>query len=161
MQYSFQYNKSKVLQGLRLHFVSRPEVKVLAYAVNIFAIVAAVLFWIHKIRPQAFLLCSALWIALMLIFWFVMPNIVYRKAARTFKDSFTATYNQQGITLENAQGYVHWDWDKFSNYFESAHFFHLYFNARSFFLFPKQEMSSEFAGELRVLLSDKLRNAKH
>ncbi|ANI90752.1 hypothetical protein A9P82_11515 [Arachidicoccus ginsenosidimutans] len=161
MQYSFQYNKAKVLQGLRLHFVSRPEVKILAYVVNIFAIIAAVLYAMHKIRPQAFLLCSLLWMALVIIFWFVMPNIVYRKALKTFKDNFSATFNAQGVTLENEQGYVHWDWNRFSNYFESSQFFHLYFNARSFFLFPKEQMSNEFIADLRILLNDNLRNAKY
>jgi len=161
MQYNFQYNKAKVLQALRLHFVSRPEVKILAYAVNIFAIVAAVMYGLHKIRPQAFLLCSALWIVLVLIFWFLMPNIIYRKSARTFKDRFEATFNQQGITLENEQGYVHWDWERFSNYFESSHFFHVYFNARSFFLFPKEQMSNEFIGEVRLLLKEHIRNGKY
>lgn len=161
MQYDFQYSKPKVLQALRLHFVSRPEVKILAYAINIFAIVAAVMYGLHKIRPQAFLLCSALWIILVLLFWFFMPTIIYRKAQRTFSDRFTATFNLQGITLENQQGYVHWDWERFSNYFESSHFFHVYFNPRSFFLFPKEQMNSELIGEIRVLLKDNVRNAKY
>lgn len=161
MQYSFQYDKPKVLQALRLHFVSRPEVKILAYAVNIFAIVAAVMYGLHKIRPQAFLLCSTLWIVLVLLFWFFMPNFIYRKARRTFSDRFTAEFNDQGITLENQQGYVQWNWERFSNYFESSHFFHLYFNSRSFFLFPKETMSNEFIGEIRVLLKDRVRNAKY
>ncbi|MDE1191027.1 MAG: YcxB family protein [Arachidicoccus sp.] len=161
MQYDFQYNKSKVLQALRLHFISRPEIKVLAYAVNIFAIIAAVMYGLHKIRPQAFLLCSLLWISLVIIFWFVMPNIIFRKANKTFTERFKATFNEQGITLENIQGYVHWEWEKFSNYFESGQFFHLYFNARSFFLFPKDGMSNDFIGSLRVLLNEKLRYGKY
>lgn len=161
MQYDFQYDKAKVLQALRMHFVSRPEVKILAYAVNIFAIVAAVMYGLHKIRPQAFLLCSALWIVLVVIFWFIMPNIIYRKAKTTFTDRFTGTFNGLGITLENRQGYVHWDWERFSNYFESSHFFHVYFNARSFFLFPKEQMNNELIGEVRVLLKDHVRMGKY
>ena len=161
MEYRFEYNKAKVLQGLRLHFVSRPEVKVLVYVVNIFAIVALVFFWLRKIRPNVFLMCSILWIALMITFWFIMPNIIYRKAIRTFQDKFQATFNEQGIALENNKGRVHWDWQRFSNYFESAEFFHLYFTPRSFFLFPKEQMSDEFISDLRALLSEKLRNAKY
>lgn len=161
MQYSFQYNKSKVMQALRMHFVSRPEVKILAYTVNIFAIVAAVMYGLHKIRPQAFLLCATLWIGLVIIFWYAMPHIIYRKAKRTFEDKFIATFNEQGIELENIHGRAQWDWKRFSNYFESANFFHMYFNARSFFLFPKQQMDSIAIGEVRVLLQQNVRNAKY
>lgn len=161
MQYSFQYEKSKVLQGLRIHFVSRPEVKVMAYAVNIFAIVAAVLFWMDKIRPQAFLLCSLLWIVLMVVFWFVMPRVVYKKAINTFQQSYIATFNEVGVGLENERGTASWDWPKFTNYFESNGFFHLYFGARSFFLFPKDEMDATFILELRALLKFKLRKGKY
>jgi c-di-AMP phosphodiesterase-like protein len=160
MKYRFEYNKAKVLQALRLHFVSRPEVKILVLAVNIFAIVALVLFWIRKIRPQVFLMCSVLWIALMVIFWFVMPNVIYRKAIRTFQDKYQATFDQQGIILENDRGHIRWYWQRFSNYFESAEFFHLYLNPRSFFLFPKEQMNNELISDLRTLLSEKLRNAK-
>ena len=160
MQYSFQYDKPKVLQGLRVHFVSRPEVKIMAYAVNIFAIVAALLFWFHKIRPQAFLLCSLLWFILMLIFWFIMPRLVYKKAIHTFQQDYIATFNKIGVGLENEKGAMSWDWSKFSNYFESGQFFHLYFGPRSFFLFPKTPMTADFIIELRALLAEKLRKGK-
>lgn len=161
MQYSFYYIKGKVLQGLRTHFVSRPEVKVLAYAVNIFALISVILYWLKKIRPQAFLLCSFLWIMLLIIFWFVMPNVIYKKAIQIFQDKFIANFNEEGIILENDRGSITWEWQRFTNYFESPNFFHLYFNARSFFLFPKDEMSDDFKQALKVLLSQKLRKGKY
>ena len=160
MQYSFQYEKPRVLQGLRVHFVSRPEVKVMAYAVNIFAIVAAVLFWMEKIRPQAFLLCSLLWFVLMLTFWFIMPRMVYKRAVKTFQDQYIATFNEVGVGLENDRGSMSWDWNKFSNYFESGQFFHLYFGPRSFFLFPKSPMNADFIIELRDLLAAHIRKGR-
>lgn len=161
MQYSFQYDKAKVLQGLRVHFVSRPEVKIMAYAVNIFAIVAAVMFWMHKIRPQAFLLCSLLWIVLMIVFWFIMPRVVYKKAVQTFEEKYIATFNEVGVGLENQKGAISWDWPRFTNYFESSQFFHLYFGSRSFFIFPKDEMTPDFILTLRELLKNKLRKGKY
>lgn len=161
MQYSFQYEKPKVLQGLRVHFVSRPEVKVLAYAVNIFAIIAAVLFYMNKIRPQAFILCSLLWFVLMLTFWFIMPRMVYKRASKTFEDQYIATFNTVGVGIENENGSMSWEWPKFSNYFESGQFFHLYFGPRSFFLFPKTTMDADFIIKLRELLSKHVRKGRH
>lgn len=152
MQHAFTYEKKKVIQGLRYHFVQRPEVKVLVVLVNVFAIVAAILFYSKKIRPEPFLLGSFIWVIMMASFWYILPNSIYKQAKDTFLDRFTIAFKDNGVTLENEKGYKHWNWNEFSTYFESPHFFHLYFNAKSFFMVPKEGMGDEFRHELRGML---------
>jgi hypothetical protein len=155
MQLSFSYEKKKVIQALRYHFVQRSEIRILIVLVNVFAILSAVLFYTKKIRPEPFLLGSFIWMMLMASFWFFLPNSIYNKAA-TFKDSFIIDFNQYQVSLENERGTITWPWEKFSRFFESPHFFHLYFDAKSFFLVPKDEMGEEFRHELRGLLNSKI-----
>ena len=126
MQHSFSYEKKKVIQALRYHFVQRNEVRILIVLVNVFAIVSAILFYTKKIRPEPFLLGSFIWIMLMATFWYFLPNNIYKKAA-TFQDSFIIDFSEAEITLENERGAITWPWNKFSHFFESPNFFHLYF----------------------------------
>ncbi|MES2847870.1 MAG: YcxB family protein, partial [Bacteroidota bacterium] len=65
----FTYEKQKVVQALRYHFISRREIKFMIILVNVFAIVSAALFFTKKISPLAFLISSLLWIAMMMAFW--------------------------------------------------------------------------------------------
>ena len=155
MQHSFSYDKKKVIQALRYHFVQRPEVRVLVVMVNVFAILSAVLFYLKKIRPEPFLLGSVIWLVLMATFWYILPNSIYKKAA-TFQDSFIIYFGEKAIRLENRRGYVEWPWQTFSRFFESPHFFHFYFDAKSFFLVPKENMSEEYKHELRGMLNEKI-----
>lgn len=155
MQHSFSYDKKKVIQALRYHFVQRPEIRILIILVNVFAIVSAILFYTQKIRPEPFLLGSFIWLMLMAAFWYFLPNSIYKKAA-TFQDSFIMDFNEQEVRLENERGYTNWPWTKFSRFFESPHFFHLYFDSKSFFLVPKEGMSEEFRHELRGMLNSKI-----
>lgn len=155
MQHSFSYEKKKVIQALRYHFVQKTEIRILIIVVNVFAIISAILFYTKKIRPEPFLLGSFIWMALMATFWYFLPNNIYKKSA-TFKDAFIIHFNEPGIRLETERGYVDWNWNKFSHFFESPHFFHLYFDAKSFFLVPKENMGDEFTHELRGLLNGKM-----
>ena len=159
MQHSFSYEKKKVIQALRYHFVQRPEIRILIVLVNVFAIVAAILFYTKKIRPEPFLLGSFIWLILMATFWYFLPNGIYKKA-ETFQDSFIIDFQDEQIRLENERGFVNWPWTKFNHFFESPHFFHLYFDAKSFFLIPKENMGEEFKHELRGLLNTKIAEKK-
>jgi len=151
MQHAIVYEKKKVIQALRYHFVQRPEVRVLIILVNVFAIVAAILFYSKKIRPEPFLLGSFVWAMLMASFWYILPQSIYKRAS-TFKDQFTIFFNSFGVRLENDRGETQWEWKRFSKFFESPHFFHLYFDSKSFFLVPKEGMTEDFKHELRALL---------
>ncbi len=156
MQIFFSYNKNLVIQALRYHFISRLEVRLLMIVVNLFAIFAAVLFYFHKVSPLAFLLSSLLWIILMISFWFILPNTVYKKAS-TFKDTFKMTFGEHRVRLENERGYTEWNWEKFSTFIESPHFIHLYFDSKSFFLVPKAAVEkNENLNTLRKLLKEKI-----
>ena len=156
MQIKFTYQKNQVIQALRLHFIGRNEVRVLIILVNVFAILAAILLYFQKVSPLAFLLSSLLWIFLMISFWFILPNSVYKKTS-TFKDAFIMTLNNSGVVLENPRGHVEWEWKKISRMVESPHFFHLYFNSKSFFLLPKNtEDNLNTVSEVRALLQSKI-----
>ena len=152
----FGYNRGKVLQALRYHFITRREIKVMMIAVNIFAIVSAGLFFWHKISPLAFLVSSVLWFSLMIAFWFVLPNMIYRKAA-TFKDHFKVSLEDKHLFLENERGSKSWPWTAFSSFIESPHFFHLYFDSRSFFLLPKEAFEIIELQGVRKVLAEKIR----
>ncbi len=140
MQIYFEYNKKQVIQALRYHFISRPEIKILLILVNVFAIAAAILLSFHKVTPIAFLLSSILWLSLMAAFWVILPNSVYRKSP-TFKEQFSMIFSDDDVRIENERGYTEWNWNQFSTYIESPLFIHLYFNSRSFFLVPKEAVT--------------------
>jgi hypothetical protein len=144
-----------VIQGVRYHFVQDRAIKLLVILINVFAIVSAALFYSKKIRPEPFLLGSLLWLVMMVTFWYIMPHSIYKKAA-TFKDTFTILFTDMQVSLSNDRGTVNWDWQKFSKFFESPHFFHLYFDAKSFFIVPKEGMTEDMRHELRGLLNKKI-----
>ena len=125
--------------------------------VNVFALSAAILFYLKKITPLAFLIGSMLWFGLMISIWFILPGVVYRRAA-TFQDHFTMDFGEDQFTLGNERGSRSWPWKALSNLMESPHFFHLYFDSRSFFLVPKSGCkSSDEIFQLRRLLKEKIK----
>ncbi|MBA4196307.1 MAG: hypothetical protein C0459_02025 [Chitinophaga sp.] len=155
MQFSFSYDKKKVLQALRYHFVSRQEIRVMIILVNVFALTSAALFYFKKIRPEPFFLGTFIWVMMMVSVWYILPNIIYKKSS-TFKEAFTINFSEHYIVLENNRGYVNWEWSKFSKFIESPHFFHLYFDTKSFFLVPKDTMMDDDKHTVRGLLKEKI-----
>lgn len=155
MTVHFDYDKKQVLQALRYHFLSRKEIRLMIILVNVFALLSAVLFYMRKILPFAFLVSSVLWFVLMITFWFLLPGMVYRKAA-TFRDHFTMNFEDQGFSLGNERGSRSWDWKALSKFLETPHFFHLYFDSKSFFLVPKAAFSGDQQMEMRRLLREKI-----
>ena len=156
MQFSFSYDKNKVIQGLRYHFITRREIRILVILVNIFAILSAVLFYTKKIRPEPFLLSTVLWLFLMISFWYLLPYTIYRRS-NTFKDSFTIFFFDRQVRLKNSRGYVDWNWADFHTFFESPNFFHLYFSSRSFFLLPKENLDAETISTLRTIFNNHIK----
>lgn len=125
--------------------------------VNVFAIASAALFYLKKINPLAFLLSSLLWFILMVVFWYLLPLLIYKKE-RTFKDRFKATLGNDAFMIENESGSNRsWPWKDFSYCMETPHFFHLYFNSRSFFLVPKEAFEGDQLHEARNLLKEKIK----
>lgn len=156
MQLHFSYDKKKVIQALRLHFTSQKEIRILTIAVNVFAIASAVLFYLHKIQPQPFLIGSLVWLLILVAIWYVLPYSIYKKSSM-FNDSFTASIDNKSIRLDNEKGYVNWEWNTFIKHFESPLFFHLYFSQKSFFLLPKDNITDDILHELRSLLNEKIK----
>ncbi len=145
------------MQALRYHFISRKEIRLMLILVNVFAIASISLYALKKITPMAFLVGSFLWIVLMISFWFILPGLVYRRA-ETFNHEFSMDFNDTGFTLRHEKGSKSWEWLALKNYVESPHFFHLYFDSRSFFLVPKagcKDSDEVFA--LRDLIRSKVK----
>lgn len=153
----FGYDKRQVIQALRYHFISRKEIRLMLILVNVFALATITLYALKKITPMPFLAGSVLWIVLMISFWFILPFMVYRKAV-TFKHEFSMTFSEDGFTLAHEHGSKFWEWTKLSSFLESPHFFHLYFDTRSFLLVPKSGCKdSDEVFELRNLIRSKVK----
>lgn len=159
MHFSFSYNKKKVLQALRYHFIAQREIKLLFVIIILFDIISGILYFSGKIHPQPFLLGAFIWFFFLISFWFIMPAIVYKRSP-TFKENFTIYFQPAYIALENDKGRVEWEWNRFSNYFETPFFFHLYFSPKSFFLVPKNNLGIEETSGVRTLLQDNIRKGK-
>ncbi len=156
MTVQFGYDKKQVIQALRYHFLMRPEIKILLILINVFAITSAILFAMKKIQPVSFLIFSFLWFLLMLVIWRILPGSIYRRSL-TFQDHFIMHLDEENVILETAKGAKGWPWNRFSYFLESPYFFHLYFDARSFFLVPKDAFESITAlQDVRELLRKKL-----
>jgi hypothetical protein len=156
MTVQISYEKRQVLQALRYHFLSKREIRIMIVLVNVFAIASASLFYFRKILPLAFLVGSFLWFILMVTFWFLLPGMVYRRAA-TFRDHFTMNFDDQNFSVGNERGGRNWDWKALAKFVETPNFFHLYFDNRSFFLVPKNCLkNSDEVFELRKLLKEKI-----
>ena len=151
----FTYNKPKVIQALRYHFITRPEIKTMIILVNVFAIVSAALFFFKKVSPFAFSISSILWFGLMIVFWFVLPQMIYKKSP-TFKDRLQAILTEDEFRIENERGGRSWAWAEFSTWMESPHFYHLYFNSRSFFIVPKDAFINDDVHEARKIFKEKI-----
>ncbi|MEO7983787.1 MAG: YcxB family protein [Bacteroidota bacterium] len=157
MTIHFGYDKRLVMQALRYHFISRREIKIMIILVNVFAILSIVLFFAKTVQPLAFLMSSFLWLVLMISFWFILPWLVYRRAV-TFKHEFSMDFVEEGFTLRHEKGSKSWPWTALQNYLESPHFFHLYFDSRSFFLVPKSGCKdSDEVAELRKLIKSNVK----
>ena len=153
----FEYDKKQVMNALRQHFISRPEIKILLIVLNLFTILCAVLFYMGKIQTLSFLLFSLLWFVLLITFWQILPLSVYRRS-QTFRDQFSMDINETEVVLQTERGSHTWAWQEFSSFLETPFFFHLYFNSRAFFLVPKEAFTDlESLQQTRVLLKNKLR----
>lgn len=153
------YEKGSVIQALRYHFISRPELRIMLIAVNVFAVFSIVLYAFGKIPALPFLISSLLWFVLMISFWFLLPGLIYRQTSM-FKHAFEMQFNNEGFSLHHANGSKSWQWNQLKNYVESPHFFHLYFDARSFFLIPKNSCKGDAdLLELRKLIQSNLSKA--
>ena len=157
MTVNFGYDKKQVVHALRYHFLTRPEIKLLIIFVNVFAILSAVLAIFKVIQPLSFLVFSLLWLGLMLVVWKILPLSIYKRSL-TFQDQFSLTIDEHQVELNNERGKQVWPWNRFSAFVESPHFFHLYFDSRSFFLLPKDSFKDIVElQEVRKIFREKIK----
>lgn len=157
MQVRFSYDKKQVIQALRYHFLSRREIRLMIILVNVFALASVALFYTKKILPAAFVVGSLLWFVLMISFWFILPFTVYKRAS-TFRDHFIMNFDSTGFSLGNERGGKTWPWSALSSFLETPHFFHLYFDSRSFFLVPKDSFADgDEVFSMRQLLKENVK----
>jgi hypothetical protein len=157
MQFKISYNKKKVMQALRFHFIAQKEIRILFIVIILFDLISGILYFTGKIHPAPFLLGAVIWFFFLISFWYLMPGIVYKRS-ETFRDTFTIYFQPAYIALENNKGRVEWDWKRFLYFFESPHFFHLYFSEKSFFLVPKDNVSSDDLPAVRSLVSSRIKS---
>ncbi|MFT4153776.1 YcxB family protein [Parafilimonas sp.] len=155
MHFNFSYDKKRVLQALRYHFIAQPEIKILFVVILLFDIISGILYFLGKIHPQPFLLGAFIWFFFLVSFWYLMPGFVYKRSP-TFRERFTIYFQPAYIALEDDKGRVEWEWSRFMNYFETPYFFHLYFSPKSFFLVPKNGLPIEDVSSVRSLLKDNI-----
>lgn len=157
MTIHFGYEKGQVMQALRYHFISKPEIRIMIILVNVFALLSLALYALNKITAMAFLVGSLLWIVLMISFWFILPGIVYRRA-ETFRHEFSMNFGDEQFSLIHENGRRSWPWQALSFFMESPHFFHLYFDSRSFLLVPKSGFTDLASlQQVRELLKQKVK----
>ena len=158
MTIQFGYTKKQVLDGLRGHFFGRPEIRILVIVINVFALISAILFGINKIQALPFLIFSLLWFCLWISILRLLPLSIYKRSA-TFRDTFILTLEDRGILLETKKGHQLWEWQAFSGFKETRYFFHVYFNARAFFLIPKDSFKDIIEIQAaRKLLKERIKN---
>lgn len=153
MSIEISYPKAQVLEALRYHFIKQPEIKTLMIAVNVYAILTGTLLFMKKIRPELFLLGSVLWILLLVLFWFVMPQVFYKKTT-LFSLTWNFSFDNYKASLSSPQAEAVWNWKEVTHYFESPHFFHIYFGPKTFFIIPTHPLDRETQQALRAILKD-------
>jgi hypothetical protein len=136
MELFIQYERKPVIKALRYHFLARFEVRIMFILINVFSILAAVLFFFKKIQPITFFVFSGLWFLILLAIWYWLPFSIYART-RTFKEKIVATFGEKDFMLEVEKGKKVISWKTFKFYKESPDFFYLYMDERSFFLIPK------------------------
>jgi hypothetical protein len=82
--------------------------------------------------------------------------MIYSKSA-AFKDKFKVEMNGITFSLIHERADKSWEWNAFTTWMESPHFFHIYFNSRSFFLIPKEAFETEAIDNARKILSDNIK----
>ena len=159
MNIHFEYNKEDVIKGLRYHFISKSEIKILIILINLFAIVSVLLFFMGKLQAEKLTLFSLLWFVTMLCVWFLLPKSVYKNTA-TFKDEIVATFTDNNLVLDTHKGSKSIPWNSFTHIKESPEFFYLYMNARSFFLIPKAATHNDATvPQLRKFITEHIASA--
>jgi hypothetical protein len=135
MQIEFTYDKKSVLRAIRYHFFSKKDIRILLLAVNIFTLLSGVLYFFQIVQPLPFLICSFLWFSLMLSFWVILPQNIYRNS-KTFQEFLMVDIREDKLIIHHSAGTKEWPYNAFQQVKETPDYFYLYLDERSFFLIP-------------------------
>lgn len=143
MPLRFHYDKTEVINALRFHFMSRGEIKVFQVALMILIVSAFIGYWMDLINLQVVVWLFLLFIVLILIFWFILPHSVYKKA-RTFREpEIHLDCDEQSLSIGTQSGNHSIPWNRFERIVETKDFFYLYQNNKTFFLVPAKVFKDE------------------
>ncbi|WP_431217900.1 YcxB family protein [Puia sp. P3] len=86
------------------------------------------------------------------------PPAEHLQKVRHLPGYLYADPRRPGHCTANKKGSQLWRWNDFSGFKETAYFFHVYFNARSFFLIPKDSFKDiTEIQEARKLLKERIK----
>lgn len=139
----FTYDKAEVIGALRVHFLSRKETKILK---GLCALLFIFALWGYGTSIVSYGLLVGVFLAIVLltiVFWFVLPGAIYRKAKTFHEPTIKFQYNGDGVAIGTHAGAKHLSWQSFHRVLETNDFFYLYRNSNSFFLIPTKAFSDE------------------
>jgi hypothetical protein len=136
MQIQFQYSKTAVINALRIHFLNRRETKILRILLIVFFLLSLWGYFKGVIPYALVVIIFLLIILLTVVFWFVLPKSIYRKAKTFSEPTIELDCDEQGISIGTHSGARQLAWESFHGVLETPDFFYLYRNNNSFFLIP-------------------------
>lgn len=139
----FKYDKAEVINALRIHFLSRKETKILKILCGVLFLFALWGYWTSIVSYGLLLGVFVVIVLLSIIFWYVLPASIYRKARTFHEPSIRLEYNGDGMAIGTQAGARHLSWQSFHRVLETSEFFYLYRNSNSFFLIPTKAFSDE------------------
>ncbi len=138
---SFCYDKADVIQALRHHFRSKPEIRVFGIILFILLIFACGGAISGLVSAPALAGVAIMLAILVLAFWWLLPYSIYNRAA-TFRDSIHLRFNEDGLFIGTSSGERLVLWKQFHRYARTDQFIFLYRNNQSFFLIPVKAFQS-------------------
>ncbi|SFV30201.1 YcxB family protein [Thermoflavifilum thermophilum] len=154
MLVEFTYDRTSVIHALRVHFLSRSEVKFLRITLLILFGITVVGNLLGYVSFGAVFGIFMMILLLLLIFWFWLPVLTYNKSA-TFKDNIRLQVEDQGMAIGTRSGEHMIRWESFRNVVETRDYIYLYRNTRSFFIIPWSAFREEDRQAFRNLLHSK------
>jgi hypothetical protein len=143
MQINFRYDKTTVINALRLHFLNRGETKVLRILFIALFLLGIWGYWKGIISYPVVVIIFLLIVLLTVVFWFILPHSIYKKAKTFSEPSISLQYGDEGIAIGTHAGARQLSWNSFNRVLETTDFFYLYRNNNAFFLIPTAAFRSE------------------
>lgn len=143
MLITFKYDKQQVIEGLRFHFMKRPEIRIFKTFLFVVVIFSFIGYFTHYISFNTLLWFFLLAVVLLLFLWYLLPYSVYVKA-RTFKEPvIKLRWDEDRLYIGTERGESRVNWERFEKVVETKDFFYLYQTNKAFFLVPQEGFDSQ------------------